>query len=284
MKGALVIPALLLIAFAPISSPAAETATEVVPRDEVRFQPLNPARGDASPKAGVLWGDIRKDVPTGTLIEFVGGFASPPHIHNITYRGVVISGSVHNDDPEAEIMLMGPGSFWIQPAGEPHITTAAPGEKSTAFLEIFSGPYLVKPATEAFDNGERPVNLEARNVVWLDASDVAWIDQPAASSTGSEAKMAFLWGTPRDGEKNGTFLKLPAGFTGELRGSGAWLRAVVIKGRVGHKAPGNSGAAELEPGSYFGATGTKAHEVSCKGGSECTIYMSTEGKYTISSR
>ena len=179
MKGALAIPTLLIIAFAPISSPAAETAAEVVPRDEVRFQPLNPARGDASPKAGVLWGDIRKDVPTGTLIEFVGGFASPPHIHNITYRGVVISGSVHNDDPEAEIMLMGPGSFWTQPAGEPHITTAGPGEKSTAFLEIFSGPYLVKPAPEAFDNGERPVNLEARNVVWLDASDVAWIDQPA---------------------------------------------------------------------------------------------------------
>ena len=52
------------------------------------------------------------------------GFSSPPHIHNVTYRAMVIKGLVHNDDPEAENMWMPPGSFWTQPAGEAHITSA----------------------------------------------------------------------------------------------------------------------------------------------------------------
>ena len=79
----------------------AEPTAEVVSRSDIRFQPLNPARGDSSPKAGVLWGDIKKDVPSGALIVFADGFSSPPHIHNVTYRAVVISGAVHNDDPDA---------------------------------------------------------------------------------------------------------------------------------------------------------------------------------------
>ena len=79
----------LTIAMAVASGAAlAEQSVEVVARPEVKLQPLNPLRGDASPKAGVLWGDIKKDLSTGTLIEFADGFCSPPHIHNITYRAV----------------------------------------------------------------------------------------------------------------------------------------------------------------------------------------------------
>ena len=62
----------------------ASSNVEVVPSSELKFIPLNPARGDASPQAGVLWGDIRKDMPSGILLRFAKGFASPPHIHNIT--------------------------------------------------------------------------------------------------------------------------------------------------------------------------------------------------------
>ncbi len=90
---------------------------KLVKRSDVEFIPLNPARGELGPKAGKLWGDIRADVPSGVLVKFVDGFESPPHIHNITYRAVVISGAVHNDDPAAEKMWMEPGSFWTQPPG-----------------------------------------------------------------------------------------------------------------------------------------------------------------------
>jgi hypothetical protein len=60
--------------------------------------------------------------------------------------------TVHNDDPDAANMWMGPGSFWSQPAGEPHITSAAAEGGATIFLEILEGPYLVRPTKEAFDN------------------------------------------------------------------------------------------------------------------------------------
>ena len=110
---------------------------------EIVWEKLNPARGDKSPQAGTIWGDRKGIQATGFLAKFVDGFSSPPHIHNVTYRAVVIKGLVHNDDPEAEHMWMKPGSFWTQPRGEVHIT-AAKGEENIALVEIDSGPYLVK--------------------------------------------------------------------------------------------------------------------------------------------
>ncbi len=281
MMKSLLIPALAITTAITTTIAQAEPIAEVVPRSEIKFQPLNPLRGDASPKAGVLWGDIKKDGTTGTLIKFADGFSSPPHIHNITYRAVVISGKVHNDDPDAKTMWMGPGSFWTQPAGEPHITSAAKGSNATAFLEILTGPYLVQPSKKAFDNGERPVNIEARNVVWLDASDVSWIAASGMPPPANGPKMAFLWGSPQAGQKNGTFLKLPAGFSGELRSNDSWLRAVVIQGQTSHQLSGKTDITNLEPGSYFGSKGLTAHRISCRSKDECLIYVRTEGRYGV---
>lgn len=259
----------------------AQRSFELVSRSDVRFQPLNPLRGDASPKAGVLWGDIKKLVPTGTLIEFVDGFSSPPHIHNITYRAVVIRGEVHNDDPESEIMWMGPGSYWSQPAGETHVTSAR-GTKTTAFLEILEGPYLVRPAKEAFDNGERPVNIEARNIVWLDPDDVTWIDHSGAQGA---PELSFLWGEPKDGQRNGAFLRLPGGFGGTLSATGEWLKAVLIQGTITHQLPGaaTEKKVHLDSGSYFGAPKGVAHELACDSLSECLLYVTAKGKFAFSS-
>ncbi|MEM0924017.1 MAG: DUF4437 domain-containing protein [Pseudomonadota bacterium] len=266
--------AIMLAAKAPAQT-AGDPVVEVVPRAEITLQPLNPLRGDLSPKAGVLWGDIKQDVPTGTLIEFVDGFASPPHIHNITYRGVVISGEVHNDDPEAARLWMGPGSFWTQPAGETHITAAKSGSTATAFLEILEGPYLVRPAEEEFDNGERPVNIEARNVIWLEAADIAWI----SAAPGSGVEISFLWGSPRPEALNGTFLRLPPGAEGHLQGGQAWLRAVLISGQARHAVEGLTNPVDLDTGSYFGSTGAAMHNLACRSAIACLLYIRTEGRY-----
>ncbi|MEO1280864.1 MAG: DUF4437 domain-containing protein [Pseudomonadota bacterium] len=254
---------------------------EVVLRSKLEFVPLNPARGDAAPQAGVLWGDIRKDIPSGVLLKFAPGFSSPPHIHNITYRAVVITGALYNGDENAQKMWMGPGSYWNQPAGAPHITAASKDAGATAFLEILQGPYLVQPTKLFFDNGERPVNVEARNVVWLDASDVTWIDTGRASSAEAAAKMAFLWGRPETGEMNGTFLKLRPGFKGSIRGNGSWLRAVMIEGQTKHQFTGKPDVNNLGPGSYFGSKGAITHMISCKGDENCVIYVRTEGRYEV---
>lgn len=251
------------------------STTELVKRSDVTFIPLNPARGDQSPQSDKLWGDIRKDVPSGMLVTFADGFQSPPHIHNITYRAVVIDGAVHNDDPAAEKMWMEPGSFWTQPLGESHIT-AAKGKNTTIFLEILSGPYLVKPAKEAFDAGERPINVEARNIVWLDAADTTWI-------TGVGPKLAYLWGTTTGQEKNGTFVKLPAGYSGKLSTAAPLMRVVTIRGVTQVQASGGSDKHTLNPGSFFGSMGKASHQVSCVSGNECILYLHTEGKYQLTS-
>lgn len=251
---------------------------EVVKREDVQFIPLNPARGDASPQAGTLWGDIREDVPSGAIITFADNFASPPHIHNITYRAVVIEGTVHNDDPNAKNMWMNPGSFWTQPAGEVHITSVGPNG-GTAFLEILSGPYLVRPMSEAFDNGELPINVEKTNLVWLDSKDVKWVKH-GLGSVGPE--VAFLWGTPEEGTLNGTFVKLPYGYTGTLTAdNGASLKAVLVQGTLTHGAGDKSPTATLDPGSYFGSEGTLSHELICGADKGCILYVRTAGTYQV---
>ena len=254
--------------------PAAEPTSEVVLMSEVKWTPLNPLRGDKSPKAGTLWGDPDRKFPvaTGFLVQFADGFSSPPHIHNITYRGVVISGLVHNDDPNAAKMWMPTGSFWTQPAGEVHIT-AAKGPTNVAYIEIDKGPYLVLPPEEAFDHGERPINVDASNIVW--------VDPPGAPASADGPKVASLWRKPQDGQLNGTLVKLPAGFTGKIKSQGSTFRAVIIKGQPQCHVPGESDIKTLEPGSYFGSKGESVHQVSSKLGEESIIYVRTDGKFNV---
>ncbi len=266
-----------LVAVGVLGTPQAAASgrpeNELVKSSDVEFIPLNPARGELGPKAGKLWGDIRADVPSGVLVKFVDGFESPPHIHNITYRAVVISGAVHNDDPAAAKMWMESGSFWTQPPGENHITSAN-GENSMIFLEILSGPYLVKPADEAFDSGERPINVAARNIMWLQAEDAEWVD-------GEGPEMAYLWGSVEDDEKNGTFVKLPSGYGGELSTSAPLMRVVTIQGQASIQLSGESETHSLALGSYFASQGEAAHQISCYSDEECILYLHTEGKYQL---
>jgi hypothetical protein len=244
-------------------------SAEVVLASEIEWEKLNPARGDKSPQAGTLWGDRQGTVPTGFLAKFVDGFSSPPHIHNATYRAVVISGSIHNDDPEATPMWMPAGSFWTQPKGEVHIT-AAKGTTNVALVEIDNGPYLVLPTEEAFDSGERPINVDASNIVW--------VDLPGMPDSANGPKIAYLWGSLQDGQSNGTFVKLPAGFSGKIHSHGMTFRAVVIKGRAQHMG---DDVKTLEPGSYFGSNGETVHEISSGEGAESVIYVRTNGMYEV---
>lgn len=252
----------------------AEAKVELVPASEVQWGALNPARGDQSPRAGTLWGDRTASGASGFLVKFVDGFSSPPHIHNVTYRGVVIKGLVHNDDPKAEQMWLPAGSFWTQPAGEAHITAAA-GQENIAYIEINSGPYLVKPTEEAFDNGERPVNVDQSNLVWLDAADITWIHQSDQDTDGP--KTAFLWGKPETGHLSGSLLKLPAGYSGTIYSAGSILRAVVIQGELAY----GESAKALAGGSYFGSEGTAVHQIASSPDQETIVYIRTDGKIEL---
>jgi hypothetical protein len=252
------------------SAVAADTSTvgSVVSLPEVKWEPLNPARGDKSPQAGTLWGNRNAAVATGFLLKPADGFRSPPHIHNVSYRGVVISGLLHNDDPGAADMWMPAVSYWTQPKGEVHIT-AAKGGDTLAYIEIESGPYLVHPADQAFDSGERPVNIDATNIVW--------IEHPGGSASGERLKLAFLWGTSAGDNLNGRLVMIPADSVLSLSEHFATIRAVVIRGNTRLSPHAQPGAEQLGPGGYFSSGGGSPEQVSCEAGSDCILYVRTQG-------
>ncbi len=240
---------------------------EVVRYADVEWGDLNPARGDASPRAGDLWGDRAAGGATGFLVRFANGFSSPPHIHNVTYRGVVIGGEVHNDDAGAAPMWMPAGSFWTQPAGEPHVT-AARGARTLAYIEIDDGPYLVRPQERAYDTGERALNTHASNVVWVEA--------PGA--TGSGARVAFLW---ESADARGSFLRLPPGFEGSIEHAGEVFRAVVIDGGV--VVHGADDPRALEPGGYFGGADRALRRAALSSPTETVLYLRTDAGFRVRS-
>ena len=257
---------IMLIAGCKSSNDELSTSTfEIKPASQVEWEKLNPLRGDQSPQAGTLWGDRKNNqVPTGFLAKFVDGFSSPPHIHNATYRAVVINGLIHNDDPSAAKMWMPTGSFWTQPKGEIHITSAK-GNDCIALVEIDKGPYLVLPKKENFVSGESPINIVPGNIFWLDAK----------VSKENKVEIAYLWGKIE--KENGTFIKLPAGFSGQINSTSPVFRAVVITGAANHK----KSTEQLLPGSYFGSTGSFTHNISTS--EETIIYIRTKGEYTLKS-
>jgi len=249
--------------------PVFSSTNKVVLFSEIVWEKLNPARGDQSPQAGTIWGDRKGEVATGFLAKFVDGFSSPPHIHNVTYRAVVIKGSIHNDDEAAKEMWMTPGSFWTQPKGQPHITSAK-GDENVAYVEIDYGPYLVRPTREAFESGEQPVNVDASNILWLDKTETNWI----ASS--NEVQLSFLWEAK---DLRGLFVKLPLGFTGAINSTGKVFHAVVISGNLTYQMPVNDDQKILDAGSYFSSTDTAIHSLSSE--SEAILYIRTDRSLKI---
>ncbi len=245
--------------------------SKVVSANEIEWGYLNPLRGDKSPAAADLWGDRTEDTATGMLVKFKKGFASPPHIHNISYRGIVIQGQMHNADPNAESMWLPQGSYWTQPAGANHIT-AANGEDNLIYLEIDSGPYLVKPTAGQFDNGERPINVHESNLVWLDSSESTLISDERLA-------VAYLWQHSGEQHESGLMLKLPAGYSGQLMNNDAELKAVVIQGDIAYQSKEHKSTISLAAGSYF--TSQAGFENHLTAMAQSIVYVRTQGSFKI---
>lgn len=248
---------------------AAATATNVsiTKAQDVNWGYLNPLRGDKSPGAADLWGDRSQDQATGMLVKFNKGFSSPPHIHNITYRGIVIEGQMHNDDPNAAEAWLPTGSYWTQPAGESHIT-AANGQENLIYLEIDAGPYLVKPVASAFNNGEHAINVHADNLVWLDQAQSELINSKQVSLT-------HLW--QADDKDTGMMLKLAPGADVALQSDTDDLKLVVISGELNYAAQ-----QALKPGSFISSRGAASHHLSAS--QQTIIYVRSHGNILVNDR
>lgn len=237
-------------------------SVHIVHFKDVNWEKLNPARGNQSPQAADLWGNRKKDAATGFIVKFLDGFSSPPHIHNVTYRAIVLNGTIHNDDPNASNMWMEAGSFWTQPAGESHITSAQ-GKVNMAYVEIDQGPYLVKPVDSTFFNGERPINITPENMVWQRT------DHP-------KAEITYLWG-----EMNNTYgalIRLLPNFEGSIKHVGNEFKTVIVDGELLYNSRDNTTL--LEVGSLFSANQPQQHSVGSNDKS-VLVYVRTNGKIEI---
>lgn len=252
---------------------AQEAGIQILPAREAEWDQLNPARGDASPRAATLWGDRSGSGPTGFLLRFKDGFSSPPHIHNVSYRAVVLRGRIHNDHPRAPTRWMAQGTFWTQPRGEVHIT-AAEGPDVMALVEIDEGPYLVRPIDQAFSSGEEPLNLHASNVVWVDAhAPTREVSRPP--------RIAYLSGDPAGERPSRVFVEVSSRSAAVLRLRGAELRAVVVQGRPRVRVPGTTEATATELGDYLEANRPGTFRLACPGPEDCVAYLGTRGDFEL---
>ncbi|APZ91915.1 DUF4437 domain-containing protein [Fuerstiella marisgermanici] len=245
---------------------------------DLKWTPLNPARGADGPQAANLWGDRTGRGPSGFLVKFVDGFSSPPHIHNITYRGVVLQGRVFNGHQDNKPMWMQSLSYWTQPVGQVHIT-AAQG-RSIVYVEIEDGPYLVRPTEEAVDHGEKPVNIDAGNLVWLGSQNIRWINDPQADGSSAGVEVALLWGEPQTPQPSGVLVRLPKQFRGKIRSDASAFRAVIIQGQARYQFSTDK-PKSLQPGACFTSSGAATHKLTQDGDEPCVLYLQTQGTFEI---
>ncbi len=92
----------------------------VVDRKDAPFEPVSP-KLPHGPAIAVLKGDPAKGA-SDMLLRMPGG-PGVLHSHSSDYRLVIIEGRMKHwakGQSEAEAEPLGPGSFWYQPANQPH--------------------------------------------------------------------------------------------------------------------------------------------------------------------
>lgn len=111
---------------------ALQTAAVTVPVTEARFVPVNP-NDPNSTQIALLRGDPVTG-PSDMLMRFGRGEGGP-HVHSSDYRLVVIEGEMKHAEAGAYASAprMGPGSYWFQPANQPHVDSCL-SERCTMFI------------------------------------------------------------------------------------------------------------------------------------------------------
>ncbi|MGB0452988.1 MAG: DUF4437 domain-containing protein [Bacteriovoracaceae bacterium] len=125
----------------------------------------------------------------------------------------------------------------------------------TLSVEIYYGPYLVKPVKKKFDNGERPYNIHASNIIWNDQGDYKVVD---------------LWQN-KQGNVSGRLLKFDKTIQADLKDA----RIVVIKGKLEVKEQ------ILKPGSLVSLKQRSNIKVTCAS-KDCIFYLKTDQDFKLS--
>ncbi len=106
-----------LVAFLGVSSLAKAENMSIVSFDILTFSNKEPGWPQIAP----VKGDPTKG--PSSIVMKMGKGAFPIHTHTSNYQLVVIKGQMKHwgvDSSRQQAKLLGPGSFWYQPAGQPH--------------------------------------------------------------------------------------------------------------------------------------------------------------------
>ncbi len=153
-------------------------------------------------------------------------------------------------------MWMPATSYWTQPAGEAHITSAK-GKINIALVEIDRAPYLVKPVKQKFDNGERPYNIHASNILWREEDTIA---------------SAPLWKNS-NGEISGRLIR----FSNRIKIDETSAKIVVISGSLKSASHANM---PLTPGSFIEIKKTGI-ELFCREQQDCIFYFKSKEPFRL---
>ena len=133
----------VLLAVISVGSTAAPSARDdisvVMPASKLHFYQNKEGMTVAN-----AWGDPATG-PHSNYIRMPGRTASGLHTHSFSYYGVVISGTVANEPTAAaSARALGPGSYWYQKGGEPHVTRCVSSQECLFFVTS-KGPFDYLP-------------------------------------------------------------------------------------------------------------------------------------------
>ncbi|MBX2797918.1 MAG: cupin domain-containing protein [Myxococcales bacterium] len=101
--------------------------------------------GPRGPQMATLWGDPATG-PHGSLLKFAPGADSGLHTHPHDSTGLVVQGTlVHTYEGQPPGVTMGPGSWYFEPAGVPHVSRC--GDAEACIVLVYNpGPFGFEPA------------------------------------------------------------------------------------------------------------------------------------------
>ena len=109
----------LAVALMPDAASAKTTSESMVVRgfDSLAFSPAKPGEPQLAPVRGI------PEKQGSSIVMKMGKGAFPMHTHTANYELVVVKGTMKHwgvDSSREKSLPLGPGSYWYQPAGEPH--------------------------------------------------------------------------------------------------------------------------------------------------------------------
>ena len=114
----------------------------------------------------------------------------------------------------------------------------------------------------------------AKGTLWS-ASDLKWVDNPAIKG----ARQAVLWGDPAKGAY-GALKKVSSGTVLPMHWHTRLTRVLVVAGTIAFNFDG-SPASDMGPQSYISVPGGAKHAATCKAGTDCVYFETSDGAYVF---